>query len=74
MQVSIINPEACWRYSGVSLKNVQLKPSPAWLQNRLKAIGLNPINNIVDITNYVMFTLGTAAACLWLWKDYGATY
>lgn len=58
MEVSILNTEACWRYSGLSLKNVELRPSPTWLQNRLKAIGLNPINNIVDITNYVMFTFG----------------
>lgn len=46
------------RYCGLTLSNVEVKPSPQWLQNRLRAIGLNPINNIVDATNYVMHELG----------------
>ena len=46
------------RYCGVTLSNLEVKPSPDWLQNRLRAIGLNPINNIVDATNYVMHELG----------------
>ena len=56
--VEVKNSEACLRYSGITLRNVTVKESPAWLQNRLKAIGLRPINNIVDITNYVQYELG----------------
>ena len=50
--------DACIRYSGISIKNVEIKDSPDWLQNRLKAIGLKPINNIVDITNFVLHETG----------------
>lgn len=53
--VEIKNPEACPRYSGVTISGVTVKESPEWLKNRLKMIGLSPINNIVDITNYVLF-------------------
>ena len=56
--VSIQNPEACIRYTGVTLSGLQVKESPAWLQERLKAVGLRPINNIVDITNYVLMETG----------------
>ena len=56
--VEIKNPEACLRYSGVTISGVEVKDSPEWLQNRLKTIGLSPINNIVDITNYVLFETG----------------
>ncbi len=48
----------CIRYSGVCVSGVKVAESPAWLQNRLRVIGLSPINNIVDITNYVMHELG----------------
>lgn len=58
IDVVIDNPAACYRYAGVSITGVDVKPSPEWLQNRLRAIGLNPINNIVDITNYVLFETG----------------
>lgn len=58
IEVVIENPRACARYSGLSMKNVQVKPSPAWLQERLKAIGLRPINNIVDITNFILHEIG----------------
>ena len=51
--------DACPRYTGTTIKNVQVKPSPAWLQNKLRAVGLSPINNVVDVTNYVMRELGT---------------
>jgi len=56
--VEVINPEACLRYSGITIRNVTVKESPGWLQNRLKAIGLRPINNIVDITNYILHETG----------------
>ncbi|QEC67186.1 phenylalanine--tRNA ligase subunit beta [Panacibacter ginsenosidivorans] len=58
IKVTIENTEACQRYAGVSIKNVTIKPSPEWLQNKLKAIGLRPISNIVDITNYVLHETG----------------
>jgi len=56
--VSIENPEACRRYTGVTVSGLQVKPSPTWLQDRLKAVGLRPINNIVDITNFVLMETG----------------
>ncbi|MFN0047679.1 MAG: phenylalanine--tRNA ligase subunit beta [Cytophagales bacterium] len=56
--LEIKNKAACPRYAGLVIKNIQVKPSPQWLQNRLKAIGLSPINNIVDATNYVLHDLG----------------
>ena len=56
--VEVLNPEACPRYSGVSITGVEIKESPDWLKNRLKLIGLTPINNVVDITNYVLFETG----------------
>ncbi|HRS54468.1 MAG TPA: phenylalanine--tRNA ligase subunit beta, partial [Bacteroidales bacterium] len=48
----------CIRYSGVSIKNVKVQDSPKWLKEKLKAIGIRPINNIVDITNFVLFETG----------------
>ena len=56
--VTIENTNACQRYSGVSITGVTVKESPQWLQQKLKAIGLRPINNIVDITNYVLHETG----------------
>ncbi len=56
--VEIKNPEACPRYTGVTISGVEVKESPAWLQERLKVIGHSPINNVVDITNYVLFETG----------------
>jgi phenylalanyl-tRNA synthetase beta chain len=56
--ITIQNTEACPRYSGVVVTDIQVGPSPTWLQNKLKTVGLRPINNVVDITNYVQFELG----------------
>lgn len=56
--VTIENKTACQRYAGISIKAVTVKESPQWLQQRLKAIGLRPINNIVDITNYILHETG----------------
>ncbi|HEY3370765.1 MAG TPA: phenylalanine--tRNA ligase subunit beta [Prolixibacteraceae bacterium] len=56
--VEVLNTEACPRYSGITLTNVTIKESPEWLKNRLKLIGLKPINNIVDVTNFVLFETG----------------
>jgi phenylalanyl-tRNA synthetase beta chain len=56
--VSIRNTRACERYSGASLKGIRIQPSPKWMQDRLRAIGIRPINNIVDITNFVLHETG----------------
>jgi phenylalanyl-tRNA synthetase beta chain len=56
--VEVENTEACPRYSGVTLSGITVKESPDWLKNRLKCIGLAPINNIVDITNFVLHETG----------------
>jgi phenylalanyl-tRNA synthetase beta chain len=58
IEIEVKNPEACVRYSGLSMSNIKVEASPEWLQNRLKAIGLKPINNLVDISNYVLFETG----------------
>ena len=58
IEVVIEDNEGCKRYSGVTITGVQVQESPAWLQSRLKSIGQNPINNIVDITNFVLNELG----------------
>ena len=56
--VSIQNENACKRYAGISISNLTVAESPKWLQNKLKAIGLRPINNIVDVTNYILHETG----------------
>jgi phenylalanyl-tRNA synthetase beta chain len=56
--VEVENTEACPRYAGVTISGVTVQDSPAWLQRRLRAIGLSPINNVVDATNYVLHELG----------------
>jgi phenylalanyl-tRNA synthetase beta chain len=56
--VVVENTEACPRYSAVTISGIQVKESPAWLKNRLLAIGLTPVNNIVDITNFVCHEIG----------------
>ena len=56
--VEVKDNELCPRYSGVSISGVKVADSPEWIQNKLKAIGITPINNIVDITNYVLHETG----------------
>ncbi len=60
IKVIVDAPEAAPRYSGVSIKGVEIKESPEWLKNSLLAIGLRPINNVVDVTNYVLHECGQA--------------
>ncbi len=58
IDIIIRDPSACPRYSGLTISGVRVTPSPAWLKDRLRAIGLKPINNVVDITNYVLHETG----------------
>jgi phenylalanyl-tRNA synthetase beta chain len=58
ISVTIENTDACPRYAGISITGVQTAPSPSWLKDRLLAIGVRPINNIVDITNYILHETG----------------
>jgi phenylalanyl-tRNA synthetase beta chain len=58
ISVKIDDPDLCARYSMMVIEGVKIGPSPDWMQNRLSAVGIRPINNIVDITNYVMLEIG----------------
>ena len=58
IDVDVIDPTLAPRYCGVTISGIVIKPSPSWLQNRLKAIGLTPKNNVIDVTNYVLHELG----------------
>lgn len=63
IDVEIENTDACKRYACVSITGCDVKESPEWLQNKLRVIGLRPINNIVDITNYIMMAYGQPMHC-----------
>ena len=63
VEVVIENEEACKRYACVSITDCEVKESPEWLKNKLTTIGLRPINNIVDITNYIMMAYGQPLHC-----------
>ncbi len=63
IKVRVENTEACPRYAAVTIADCDVKESPEWLKKRLATIGLRPINNIVDITNYIMFAYGQPMHC-----------
>lgn len=58
LQIEIQNPELCARYTGTVIRGVKIGPSPEWMQRRITMAGMRPINNVVDITNYVMLEMG----------------
>ncbi len=58
LKVTVKNTDKCFRYLGLVLHNVKVEDSPWWLKKQLEAVGIRPINNIVDVTNYVMYELG----------------
>ncbi|MBO5697113.1 MAG: phenylalanine--tRNA ligase subunit beta [Alistipes sp.] len=58
IEVEVVNKEAAPRYAGITVSGCKIAPSPEWMQNELRAAGINPKNNLVDITNYVLFELG----------------
>ncbi|MBO4985888.1 MAG: phenylalanine--tRNA ligase subunit beta [Bacteroides sp.] len=63
IKVTVENTEACPRYAGVTVKGVTVKESPEWLQNKLRLIGVRPINNVVDVTNYIVHAFGQPLHC-----------
>lgn len=71
VDVVVENTEACPRYCGVTIRNVKVQESPEWLRNYLTAIGQRPINNIVDITNYILLGMGQPLHCFDLAKVKG---
>lgn len=71
VSVEVENVEACPRYAGVTIRNIKVTESPQWLKDRLNAIGQRPINNIVDITNYLLHAMGQPLHCFDLDKVKG---
>ncbi len=69
--VEVLDTQACPRYAGIIMRNVKVEPSPDWMQNHLKSIGLKPINNIVDISNFVLHGYGKALHIFDLDKIHG---
>lgn len=63
IKVEVENHEACPRYAGVAIKGVTIKQSPEWLENKLRLIGVRPINNVVDVTNYILHAYGQPLHC-----------
>ena len=63
VEVEVVDKEGCVRYCGCTIEGVTVKESPEWLRHRLTAIGLRPINNIVDITHYVLMAMGQPLHC-----------
>ena len=63
IDIVVENTEACPRYCAVTVKGCEVKESPEWLQTKLRTIGVRPINNVVDVTNYVMFAYGQPLHC-----------
>ncbi|MEZ4658319.1 MAG: phenylalanine--tRNA ligase subunit beta [Caldilineaceae bacterium] len=61
--VRIDDPDLCHRYTGIMIRDVQIGPSPKWMQDRLSRAGMRPINNVVDITNYIMLEYGQPLHC-----------
>ncbi len=58
VDISILDPQLCPRYCGLVVRGVKVGPSPEWLRRRIEAVGLRSINNVVDVSNYVCFSLG----------------
>lgn len=71
VEIQVDNTEACPRYSGVTVRNVKVQESPEWLKNLLTAVGQRPINNIVDITNFILLGIGQPLHCFDLSKVKG---
>jgi phenylalanyl-tRNA synthetase beta chain len=73
LSVSIEDPEGCPRYAAAVVEDVRIGPSPSWMQQRLRAVGQRPVNNIVDVTNYVLFEYGQPLHAFDLDHLHGAT-
>lgn len=58
MKVQVLNPVLCPRYSGICISGIEVKESPDWLKTAIRSMDLNPINNVVDVTNYILYELG----------------